>query len=214
MAIKLVREFQQKQQLALTPQLRKSIDLLQLSRLEIINKINSEIEENPFILKEEIHEANFQTNDDFFNNLTEPLTLQNFLISQLLELKINQKEKSIAHEIIYSLEDSGMLETDLSEIEELLQYKFPIKDIQNVLEDIIQQLDPAGVGGRSFKEIIFIQIMRKNLSDVYINICKEILFNPKFSNFEKAKTELSYKYNESKIEDALILIKSCGLSPG
>ena len=36
MAIKLVREFQQKQQLALTPQLRKSIDLLQLSRLEII----------------------------------------------------------------------------------------------------------------------------------------------------------------------------------
>ena len=214
MAIKLVREFQQKQQLALTPQLRKSIDLLQLSRLEIINKINSEIEENPFILKEEIHEDNFQTNDDFFNNLTEPLTLQNFLISQLLELKINQKEKSIAHEIIYSLEDSGMLETDLSEIEELLQYEFPIKDIQNVLENIIQQLDPAGVGGRSFKEVIFIQIMRKDLSDVYINICKEILFNPKFSNFEKAKTELSYKYNESKIEDALILIKSCDLSPG
>ena len=67
---------------------------------------------------------------------------------------LNQKEKSIAHEIIYSLEDSGMLETDLSEIEELLQYEFPIKDIQNVLEDIIQQLDPAGVGGRSFKEII------------------------------------------------------------
>ena len=56
--------------------------------------------------------------------------------------------------------------------------------------------------------------MRKNLSDVYINICKEILFNPKFSNFEKAKTELSYRYNESKIEDALILIKSCDLSPG
>ena len=41
MAIKLVREFQQKQQLALTPQLRKSIDLLQLSRLEIINKMNA-----------------------------------------------------------------------------------------------------------------------------------------------------------------------------
>ena len=198
MAIKLVREFQQKQQLALTPQLRKSIDLLQLSRLEIINKINSEIEENPFILKEEIHEDNFQTNDDFFNNLTEPLTLQNFLISQLLELKINQKEKSIAHEIIYSLEDGGMLETDLSEIEELLQYEFPIKDIQHVLEDIIQQLDPAGVGGRSFKEIIFIQIMRKNLSDVYINICKEILFNPKFSNFEKAKTELERLNAESE----------------
>jgi len=49
MAIKLVREFQQKQQLAITPQLKKSIDLLQLSRLEITNKINAEIEQNPFL---------------------------------------------------------------------------------------------------------------------------------------------------------------------
>ena len=49
MAIKLVREFKQNQQLSITPQLKKSIDLLQLSRLEIINKINNEIEENPFL---------------------------------------------------------------------------------------------------------------------------------------------------------------------
>ena len=52
MAIKLVREFKQSQQLSITPQLKKSIDLLQLSRLEIINKINNEIEENPFLQKD------------------------------------------------------------------------------------------------------------------------------------------------------------------
>ena len=52
MAIKLVREFKQNQQLTITPQLKKSIDLLQLSRLEIINKINNEIEENPFLKKD------------------------------------------------------------------------------------------------------------------------------------------------------------------
>ena len=52
MAIKLVREFRQNQQLSITPQLKKSIDLLQLSRLEIINKINSEIDENPFLIKD------------------------------------------------------------------------------------------------------------------------------------------------------------------
>ena len=51
MAIKLVREFKQNQQLSITPQLKKSIDLLQLSRLEIIKKINNEIEENPFLKK-------------------------------------------------------------------------------------------------------------------------------------------------------------------
>ena len=51
MAIKLVREFQQKQQVAITPQLKKSIDLLQLSRVEIISKIHAEAEDNPFLIK-------------------------------------------------------------------------------------------------------------------------------------------------------------------
>ena len=49
MAIKLVREFQQKQQVTITPQLKKSIDLLQLSRVEIINKIHAEAQDNPFL---------------------------------------------------------------------------------------------------------------------------------------------------------------------
>ena len=52
MAIKLLREFKQNQQLSITPQLKKSIDLLQLSRLEIINKINNEIDKNPFLEKD------------------------------------------------------------------------------------------------------------------------------------------------------------------
>ena len=51
MAISLIREFSQKQKIALTPQLKKSIDLLQLSRNEIIQKINHEIEVNPFLEK-------------------------------------------------------------------------------------------------------------------------------------------------------------------
>jgi RNA polymerase sigma-54 factor len=49
MAIALIKELAQKQKVTLTPQLKKSIDLLQLSRYEIIQKINEEIEINPFI---------------------------------------------------------------------------------------------------------------------------------------------------------------------
>ena len=59
MAIKLVREFQQKQQVAITPQLKKSIDLLQLSRVEIINKIHAEAEDNPFLIKESEEDVSF-----------------------------------------------------------------------------------------------------------------------------------------------------------
>ena len=52
MAISLLKEFKQKQKISLTPQLKKSIDLLQLSRYELIQKIEKEIEINPFIEKE------------------------------------------------------------------------------------------------------------------------------------------------------------------
>ena len=75
MAIKLVREFKQNQQLSITPQLKKSIDLLQLSRLEIINRINNEIEENPFLKKDFNNESSSDINSvDFLENLPNELT--------------------------------------------------------------------------------------------------------------------------------------------
>ena len=98
MAIKLVREFKQNQQLSITPQLKKSIDLLQLSRLEIINKINNEIEENPFLKKDYENQSTGRFDDtDLLENLSNELTLQNHLESQLDDLKLTTSEKKIHH---------------------------------------------------------------------------------------------------------------------
>ena len=89
MVIKLVREFKQNQQLSITPQLKKSIDLLQLSRLEIINKINNEIEENPFLTKDYDKQSSGTFDDmDLLDNLSNELTLQDHLESQLNDLKL------------------------------------------------------------------------------------------------------------------------------
>ena len=96
MAIKLVREFKQNQQLSITPQLKKSIDLLQLSRLEIINKINNEIEENPFLKKDFDNDQTSHFDDmDLLDNLSNELTLQNYLEDQLQDIKLSNSEKKI-----------------------------------------------------------------------------------------------------------------------
>ena len=68
MAISLIRELSQKQKITLTPQLKKSIDLLQLSRYEIIQKINEEIDINPFLEKIELDLSEGELNDDFFSS--------------------------------------------------------------------------------------------------------------------------------------------------
>ena len=130
MAIKLVREFKQSQQLSITPQLKKSIDLLQLSRLEIINKINNEIEENPFLQKDFDNESiSSPDSTDLLDNLPNKLTLQDHLENQLHDIKLSSSDKKIALVIIQSLEENGLLQIDLDEIEELMDYAYSIKEI-------------------------------------------------------------------------------------
>ena len=215
MAIKLVREFQQKQQLAITPQLKKSIDLLQLSRLEITNKINAEIEQNPFLLKEtdEMLASDYD-DEEILTNLEEPITLQGSLKNQLNDLNLKDKEKNIGIALIQSLDDNGLLSMDIRQLEELMQYQNTEEEIHTILKDVIQTLDPAGVGARNFKELIFLQLKRKDLSDYKMLLISEILYSPGLNNFEEVKSELIKKFPIEDIEATLALIKSCDLSPG
>ena len=215
MAIKLVREFNQSQQLSITPQLKKSIDLLQLSRLEIINKINNEIEENPFLKKDErkISDSGFD-DMEILENLAGTHTLQTYLEEQLEDLRLAASRKRIAITIIQSLEENGLLQLDIDEIEEMMKYEHSNYEINSVLENVIQNLEPAGIGARNFKETIYIQLKKKEISQDELDIANDILFNPVFSNFEDAKTDLVLKFPEKLIDGVLEKIKKCDLSPG
>jgi len=215
MAIKLVREFKQNQQLSITPQLKKSIDLLQLSRLEIINKINNEIEENPFLKKDFDNDQTSNFDDmDLLDNLSNELTLQNYLEDQLQDIKLSNSEKKIAQVIIQSLEENGLLQIDLDEIEELMEFAYSVKEIKNVLVNIIHDLEPAGVGARNFKETIYIQLNKQEIPSEELEIASKILFNPQFSSFEDAESDLLQHYSKDAVASALKRIKQCDLSPG
>ena len=215
MAIKLVREFRQNQQLSITPQLKKSIDLLQLSRLEIINKINNEIDENPFLKKDfESESVEGFDNEGLIENLPNELSLQKHLEVQLEDIKLNNTEKTIALVIIQSLEENGLLQIDLDEIEALMEFSYSTQEIESVLNNIIQDLDPPGVGARNFKETIYIQLRKKDIPTEELEIANKILFNPKFSSFEDAQADLAIHYSKNSIESVLEKIKKCDLSPG
>ena len=215
MVIKLVREFRQNQQLTITPQLKKSIDLLQLSRLEIINKINNEIDQNPFLKKD--YESDFASsydNADFLENLADEESLQNHLENQLNDIRLNLREKQIALVIIQSLEENGLLQIDLDELEVMMDYIYSTQEIENVLVNIIQDMEPAGVGARNFKETIYLQLKKQNITNQELELANNILFNPRFSSFEEAENQLSKDYDKNSIESVLKKIKKCDLSPG
>ena len=95
MAISLIKEFKQKQKVSLTPQLKKSIDLLQLSRYELIQKIDNEIESNPFIEKEDFDDFDFKANpDDFDFEIAASESLRENLIKQIDRPCASMKDSS------------------------------------------------------------------------------------------------------------------------
>ena len=216
MAIKLVREFQQKQQVTITPQLKKSIDLLQLSRVEIINKIHAEAEDNPFLIKESEGDVSFNhsNNDEMLANLAETETLKNYLETQVNDLNLKELQQEIAMLLIQSLEESGLMQLNVEELEELFNHRINIDQILGVLINVVQHLEPAGIGARDFKELIFLQLRRKNLTENQLQLVEEILYNPAFNDFEEAQNKLQKKFLPKDVSIALDLIKSCDLSPG
>ncbi len=219
MAISLIRELAQKQKVTLTPQLKKSIELLQLSRYEIIQKINEEIEINPFLEKIEPDTSEYEINDEFFSNeyqkeVVAQKSLRENLLEQLNDLNLTRDDFLISESIINSLDDSGELVDGLDEIENLLNFKFSFKEIERVLTDVIHLLDPAGVGFRSIKEAIYIQLKRKKIDSQLLQISEAILFKNSGLDFLNVKNKLLSDYDESLIEDSLNLIKGCDLAPG
>ena len=219
MAISLLKEFKQKQKVSITPLLKKSIDLLQLSRYELVQKIEKEIEINPFIEREDsenIIDEDFSFNSKEFDfNIAVTETLRESLINQVNDLKLESKVKNIALILIDSLDESGQLVDEIEDLIPLANFGSNFESIELVLKNIIQNLEPSGIGYRNFKECIRIQIDKRDLPIQTKLLCHKILFDNLSDNIEGIKQDLlKLGENELDINTAIYEIKSCDLSPG
>ena len=218
MAISLIKEFRQKQKISLTPLLKKSIDLLQLSRYELIQKIDREIEINPFVEKEisEDFDTDENYNDSSFDfNVAAVENLRDTLINQISDLRLDEHDKGIALTIIDCIDESGQLIEDINEINKMMQGRTSAQDIEDILLNVIHNLEPIGVGYRNFKECIKIQIIKKDFNNKIKELCLQILNQNQLDSLSEINSSfLSKGYDESDIDKAMSEIKSCDLSPG
>ena len=217
MAISLIKEFRQTQKVSLTPLLKKSIDLLQLSRYELIQKIESEIEVNPFIEKEELEDFDFKisNSEDFDFEIAASENLRENLIKQITDLSLDKDSSLIALSIIDSLDESGQLIDEIDDLKSIMNFKFNFNEIENILLNVIHKLEPAGIGFRNFKECIKIQIVSKQLPQKIKDIAENILIQSKSDDLDNVRKELvSQGLDVGDIDKAIHEIKSCDLSPG
>lgn len=171
-------QISQSQQLTLTPKMVEELKILQMSNIELMQYINSQLNENPLLEIEDEDPVDFELPDDetaeedvdeneygqlvqgkdFTEYSRSPLTLRQHLLLQIGELRISTEARKIAFYLIESIDDNGYLGSSIRDVSYVLGVS--VKEVKNAL-NVVQKLEPAGIGARNLKECILLQLNRK-----------------------------------------------------
>lgn len=235
----LKQQLQLKLTQKLSPQQIQLMKLVQLSTLELEQRVKQELEENPalessseedvydkdefedefnnseedyddreiieadainvdeYLSDDEIPEYRLQANnynedDEYEMPYKEEISFHQYLIDQLNTFRLDERQREIAEFLVGSINDNGYIRREMSDIADDLAFTQNIytdaKEVEKILQNVIFELEPAGIGARNLQECLIVQLKRKNSSrsiNIAISILKESfdLFSKK--HFEK-----------------------------
>ena len=241
----------------LSPQQIQLMKLIQLSTLDLEQKIQNEIGENPALEKGienqntdslddlyenseikdskeiEINEYinndetplykfnsnNYSTEDEKSINISGEISFHQNLLQQMGNLIFDEKETKISEFLIGSIDDSGYIRRTNEEIIDDLAFTQNLvvsDDELNKVLKLIQTLDPPGIGSRSLKESLIIQLEKKKNPKSETLLAKEIL-KKDFDLFSKknfSKLQEKYKISQIELKNAIDEISKLNPKPG
>ncbi len=140
------------------------------------------------------------------------------LKSQLNTYRLDEDERDIAEFLVGSVDESGYIRRDLSDIMDDLAFTQNVYTTEDKIEEvlnIVHQLDPAGVGARNLQECLSIQLSRKQQTpDVEL---ATNLINKAFEQFTKKhykKLLQKFDVTEVQLKDAIHEIERLNPKPG
>lgn len=131
------------------------------------------------------------------------VTFNDQLMEQLGEMSLTEDQKVLTQYLIGSLEEDGLLHKDLQKIADELYLYMGIEASLEELEEclhILQQFEPAGIGGRDLQECLLLQVERKpkdETNKLLACILKEHYDNLCNNRWDKIATDLSL--NEQQV---------------
>jgi len=191
------------------------------------NEFESNNEEGDVNIDDYLSDEPEDLNQNYYSNQEEStnyqtkssLSFHQFLDNQSKNLILKDSEKPICEFLIGSIDESGYLRREIDDIIDDLAFTQNIvatkHDVLSILEKI-QDLDPAGVGARSLKECLLIQLKKKNSFKKSVLNSIKILEN-EFEIFSKKKfSKLSEKLSLSQedLKDAIDEISRLNPKPG
>lgn len=173
-------ELNQSQRITINLQMQKSLQILQLSYSEMIEKINKELEKNPLLEPESQKEEKNLYNSKLYLNSKENNSKSKYIentleqkknlrehVNEQLNIDINNnEEKLIARKFLEYIDNNGYIkDNDVNKIFEKLKaqnYNITLALVESTLKKI-QEFDPPGIFARNLSECIEIQLKLKKL---------------------------------------------------
>lgn len=141
------------------------------------------------------------------------------LKSQLNTYRLNDEELSIAEFLVGSIDESGYLRRDLLDLVDDLAFTQNVytteEKVSEILCDIVQKLEPTGVGARDLKECLVLQLKAKEKTK-HVDLAIEIL-EKNFDFFVKKhykKLMAKYEISEADLKAVIKLIEKLNPKPG
>ena len=179
MKIKNNIELNQSQRVTINFQMQESLQILQLSYAEMIEKINKELEKNPLLEPEANKDKKEYNKDSYFkreeNNskseyiektLEQKKNLRDHINEQINIDINNSEEKLIALKFLGRIDNNGYIkDDDVDKVTKKLQIQHCNITKASVEETLkkIQDFDPPGIFARNLSECIEIQLKSKKL---------------------------------------------------
>ncbi len=208
------------QQLALTPQIRHTIRMLQLGAKELSKEIDETLLTNPLLQESKTYQTS-SLNDDYLAWLenqpeSKLLTLENYLIKQLGYLNLDSQSYVIACIVISQIDDDGYLRSTTDELIQVCTDEGITADNERINQSIsiIQQLDPAGIGCRNLTECLSLQIRQQKVNSELKTIALQICQYLELLSNNKQQLQRSLNIDSEIFDQALNLIQQLDPAPG
>lgn len=147
------------------------------------------------------------------------LTFQDILENQLGMKELDDKEYQIGLYLIGNLDDDGYLRRDLESIVDDIAFSQNIitneKELEDVLK-IIQDFDPAGVGARNLQECLLIQLRKKEVQTLTVELATEVVEKQmdEFSKKHYDKIQKRLEIDDDLLKDVIQEILKLNPRPG
>ncbi len=147
------------------------------------------------------------------------LSFHQSLINQLNTFTLNDEEYTIAEFLVGSINDNGYLRRETLDIVDDLAFTQNVfvdeSKVENILCNVIQKLEPLGVGARDLKECLMIQLENKHPTKS-IELAIQIL-DQSFDAFVKKhykKLLIKLEITEEDLKNAIKEIEKLNPKPG